>query len=825
MLFNWFATKILLSGLGLSLAALSVAFLVQECRVAETLRTLRDNRALAVSLLVFAALATVEAQKNPQRSPRRTMRTQQGTVVTETDVARGFRLVETIDETHDYAMPTNAAIVGNWHKRGAYGDWLRFELGWGFPLGTNGAAFSSFSVFTDAKIRPTPRDREREFCAIGVPMLAMQGASRFWTCDGTDDEKILSWDNFFLNADTNAPVCAQIVLERDGDFTVWSNDVGRVYARINPDDWDDDGLANVIDPVPLTSDGDCYGTGEGWWSVHAAAVAVTNAIPDAYYPLAFAATADRTRIDIVCDGASDLGDFVIIANAGQVCEVPLLKGANYAVRSSAPLADIALGDENAEIVYNDDLASIMTRAASSSRNSANFDITSVLDFSLEECGDGSWRVVTSPTDVGARVLAAVGGCCTIMTNATGFVWNCNGGCGCGGYDECLEVSVEWCGYGGSFSKWLSCGCEISAAGPHLALSASPGVVCFAEGTTNTNRAALVCDYRAEKAGTYTLDISGDSVTVRDARGGDVSSGYSWSVDEGASGKRLFTVGSATKSSSPSGTVFAVTFVPDDGTCAIADTASVAFVAVSVVADALWPSNRDRRTFGVFEEAQIYMTPKIQNLSFSCTGTITGNGAWSYEYVAPSNATTDIVRSLDGSHICTLDIIAPSSYNAVITQIVNHATQPCEAGSFEVFFQLELLPSTVSFAQIEVMEQGMSATNATGYFAEAAHLNLLSHSYLQGAWEWTAIGSENNEAGHDIAGVMELPTPWNGGGLMTWPIPNVYRKAGESWISEPFCNTDQSVTLEADGTVWLEKFNLIESCTTNRQFNGWIRTIQ
>lgn len=39
------------------------------------------------------------------------------------------------------------------------------------------------------------------------------------------------------------------------------------------------------------------------------------------------------------------------------------------------------------------------------------------------------------------------------------------------------------------------------------------------------------------------------------------------------------------------------------------------------------------------------------------------------------------------------------------------------------------------------------------------------------------------------------------------------------------NTDQSVALEADGTVWLEKFNLIESCTTNRQFNGWIRTIQ
>jgi len=78
-------------------------------------------------------------------------------------------------------------------------------------------------------------------------------------------------------------------------------------------------------------------------------------------------------------------------------------------------------------------------------------------------------------------------------------------------------------------------------------------------------------------------------------------------------------------------------------------------------------------------------------------------------------------------------------------------------------------------------------------------------------------------GGDEVGVLEMSQPWNAGGFMTWPIPNVYRQKGDTWISEPFCNTDQSVTLEPNGTVWVEKFDYIESCTTNRQFNGWTRT--
>ena len=110
----------------------------------------------------------------------------------------------------------------------------RLELGgFEFPMGTNGALYTSFSVFNDGKIRPTPRDTAHEISAVGVPMLAMQGASRFWIMDSDDGSKLLTWENFFLNADTNAPVNAQIRLCPGGDFTARSNEVARQYRRIN----------------------------------------------------------------------------------------------------------------------------------------------------------------------------------------------------------------------------------------------------------------------------------------------------------------------------------------------------------------------------------------------------------------------------------------------------------------------------------------------------------------------------------------------------------------------------------------------------------------
>ena len=122
------------------------------------------------------------------------------------DIARGWR-VECVatNENLSYEMPTNAATVGNWHVHGAASSFGMNRIsfnGFSFPLGTNGAEFSSFWYFVDGRIRPTPKDAEREICAVGVPMSAVPSQSRLWRLDGDNGSRVITWANFFLGGDT-----------------------------------------------------------------------------------------------------------------------------------------------------------------------------------------------------------------------------------------------------------------------------------------------------------------------------------------------------------------------------------------------------------------------------------------------------------------------------------------------------------------------------------------------------------------------------------------------------------------------------------------------
>ena len=212
------------------------------------------------------------------------------------DIIRGWRVESvTTNAAVSYAMPTNAALVGNWHIHGAassFGNnvvdfgFLRTSgtlvpTNWSFPLGTNNEAFSSFWYFVDGRIRPTPRDTAHEICAVGVPMSAVPGQSRLWRLAGEDGVRILTWESFFLGGDTNCPVNAQIILSPNGDFLTRSNDVETVCRRINPDDWDDDGIHNERDANPASYDGDFFDAANGL---------PANANPDAYYWLDLSVT-------------------------------------------------------------------------------------------------------------------------------------------------------------------------------------------------------------------------------------------------------------------------------------------------------------------------------------------------------------------------------------------------------------------------------------------------------------------------------------------------------------------------------------------------------
>ena len=298
------------------------------------LRALRRlPRSLMVGFVTAAIVATLTAQKTNNVPPNMNQPQMQpvgGSFQTGLTGLTGLvgigniaTLVNPVQTTIDnsvttnaavsYAMPTNAALVGNWHIHGAASSFgnnvvdfgvLRtggtlVPTNWSFPLGTNDEAFSSFWYFVDGRIRPaprdaaheicavgvpmsavpgqsrlwrldgddgrsfwyfidgrirpTPRDAAHEICAVGVPMSAVPGQSRLWRLDGEDGSRILTWENFFLGGDTNCPINAQIVLSPNGNFITRSNDVETVCRRINPDDWDDDGIPNDEDAMSKQS--------------------------------------------------------------------------------------------------------------------------------------------------------------------------------------------------------------------------------------------------------------------------------------------------------------------------------------------------------------------------------------------------------------------------------------------------------------------------------------------------------------------------------------------------------------------------------------------
>ena len=229
---------------------------------------------------------------------------------------------------------------------------------------------------------------------------------------------------------------------QNGDFTTRSNEVETAYRRVNPDDWDDDGIANERDVNPTIYDGDFYG--------------VPNALPDganpnAYYWLDLSATGALgvATIRVTCDGPSDLGDHVIIARTNQVCHIPLLAGATCAVESDLPIADAVVSSEHAEIVTNSD-TSLTVR------------LPVQLSFETGGSGDAltsNFILQSAPVDVGAALTSITGGCCLCELNGTGFTWTCSEECECSGSGHALSASATWEGYTRIFDWWGTCSCD------------------------------------------------------------------------------------------------------------------------------------------------------------------------------------------------------------------------------------------------------------------------------------------------------------------------------------------------------------------------------
>lgn len=473
-------------------------------------------KGMLVVLLSFVFVAVVEADKT-NSPPRMLLRQILGLQVSQEDIARGYRLDRvTTNVGHSASMPTNAFYLGNAHVRGAASGFGRNRLDfgdWSFPHGPDGASYTAVWWFNDGRIRMRPLDSAGEIATGARDVLAVQGLSRIWWAAGDSGERIVGWENVFPNSDTNESADLQIVLRQDGGFETWSNGVAHAYERIDPCDWDGDGLYNFIDPEPTVCGGNCFGTGVDWLNANCSAVLSsvadtngepvvvwhTNVCEVAYYWLEFTALADATHVTIDCDGTSNLGNLAVIAMSNQVCRVPLLMGPSYHVSASSPLCDVSASDSAAEIASSEPM-----------RGGAfgpSADFTVQRHVSLGFTGTAPNLLLSSAPYVGASISCFIGGCCQAVFDGVTLTWVCGPDCSCGGFSHGgIGAAATWEGYTQNFLWEQSCQCqENNKENPETWFGMSAPSVVMLHGDMGT----LHAEYGpyGEQSGTVTLRCS------------------------------------------------------------------------------------------------------------------------------------------------------------------------------------------------------------------------------------------------------------------------------------------------------------------------------
>ena len=695
--------------------------------------------------------------------------------ISDEEIALGYSCVlETNDVAYSYAMPSNAQIVGNWHMRGTFGEWMPVSLGWGFPLGTN--SYSAVSVFSDGKIRPRPRDVEHQISAVGVPMLFTQGLSKFWTYDCDDGSALLSWDNAFLNGDTNAPVNAQIRLCRNGDFTTRSNELLRVYSRVNPDDWDGDGIINAADLNPMSFDGDFFGPMN---------ILPEGANSNAYCTVSVVATGPDALITFLGDGPSDYADPVFVAKSGETNEVVILIGKTYTISSEWPFDVVGASDPETEIwqMRSAEHQTHVRRPVTISSSEGNPFTMSVL-----------------PTNLGGTFVWNQPDCgCTLTGSGDTFGWNCSTSCTC-----CGTYADGWYSYEGYLLPAVGCLCGCWSDGtPEWSHSPTP---LAASVSASFSKSAVIFedDYENEPgqwaSGSPTrtrlniiacggpnggvLSVTSTNITKLTRVSGPDLPLAPVAVPSGS--QVMYSIVYEGREASGVADDINVTAVLADEDTGDAQTNDCAVTSVRLELQAVWeaPENpcTNRHVYGVGERVKLRTFPENIETSFALTRidndelSIYDNMISNDIYACPVFSATPNLKVLcrEAEYRPTMAIVEPEEIVSP-DAFWDSDYAPClplgSVGGTLLAITNYVGPMNVSFHGIMVSEIPCVHTNMpSGFFATANYTGQWTHKYIfDYGWAMATRISSNNYWTVDRAGHPGTYDNWSAGRLV-WDIP-------------------------------------------------------
>lgn len=725
----------------------------------------------------------------------------------------------TTNAEYSYERPTSGAVRGTWHLRGAYDDVTKVDLiDFAFPLGSE--LVTSLWARTWGAARAHLASTSNELIAVGAPMSAIPGVSRFWTASTPSNTYLLTWQDFasgralpVLVPDPASLLSAQLELLPNGDFVARSNLVESVYRRVNPDDWDDDGWIDDEDPDPRFFNADGFGPHQ---------VLPVGDDTNYYYWIDLVVEQANARVTLVGDGDSHLPDPDFIARAGETNRVMLLLGKSYEVQCAMPVRIVGMEDEEVEVQEGGRSASVVWPV--------------YLDFvSLSPMLMTTPRLRTgTPHDggmgVAVRPTRAAGGafswpdnfCCYLSAPDNTPVFICDGTCGCGGCST-GDITYEIGGYRMSYGG-IDCGCshgegeaddpssdpdapDVSPSGPAVSVSFSKSAIIFEDAYTNSpgvvvdrrsTDTELTCEvYGGTNGGNYAFSIYNGERLLRKSgsylpRSGTVAAGETF---------RIKIMYEAKAASGGVGDIIARGTFTEKGTgreLPLSE-ANLTAIKLSLLVDVDAPSDfcHNRHTYGVREKVFCVASPNLP-ICLTASNDATLESATSFR--CPIHAAANPMQISYGTAVYTpqITVIEPNDVGASDVDYVLFGVPAWSAGGIGLKMSFVVKPLTVAFNGISIQEIPCSIGVQTGYFDNDYFHDERSHSVANGAGIWVDVGIGNLADGHDIAALSQpLPRMTPAGqitddvsygwidGVNVWSVPFGWNVSGTTGTASPY----------------------------------------
>ena len=650
------------------------------------------------------------------------------------------------------------------------------------------------------------RDVTNRVVATGVPMSAVPRLSQFWNAPTTNGTYLLTWQDFALNRDTNTLLSAQLELCPSGDYIARSNEVERVYRRVNPDDWDDDGYPNDADQNPYVFDEGGFGPQQEL---------PQGANEDAYCWVDIVVSNANALVTFAGDGPSALPDPRFVASAGETNRVTILIGKTYIVTCPMPIA-----------VVDKSSADIDVQQESPTEMHICWPVEIYAD-EVQMRGGAAFAMVVSPGWLGGR-FTWTNSCCSISSYGGTFTYSCGGSCTCTGCAALGYYTYE------SYRRPAcggACGCgshpggdggdddEEDDDGPYDAgasVSFSKSAVIFEDRYENTPGAwvgrqstdtdtALHCvAHGGPNGGHVRFEIVGEDKLGR-------VSGISlpFEGDVGAGKKIDFKIEYNGKLPSGSANdIIAISAFTENvaGATQEVSTATLTSIKVEIEPTSYREGMPNRHVMGVRERFMIHRQPSSANLSINvASGWLGASGYQTPTYTCSLAAGSNGIEILspDGArYVPSISVVEPQGI------ICNEGQSFCSDGVIAMKLYPYILPLEVSFSGISMMEVPSLGGGPSGYFTNAMFSAFWHHTTDRGAGVWHHPSNENFFFYDTPSFDLYCPPPLTHGTIV-WTIPLGWGENGATTLSDIF-NTirteyQQVFTLDENGGLRIDKF--------------------